>query len=110
MRNESVKPYTVDIYIGGPVEQICQILQDYVVENPFCFSVKPIEFIYHLGRESGAQITLINYARFPQEPPTLLRHEALVVGEHLLVKLGQGSFSAVGPDWSDWVSRRPQDG
>ena len=72
---KSVETITAKIYLGlrekyskkiHTIEELKDLLQDYVDKTGFCVTVTPTNFIYTDGREPGAIIGLINYPRFPK--------------------------------------------
>ncbi|MEK6817195.1 MAG: hypothetical protein AABX80_00165 [Nanoarchaeota archaeon] len=72
---KSVETITAKIYLGlrekyskkiHTIEELKDLLQDYVDKTSFCVTVTPTTFVYKNGRERGAIIGLINYPRFPK--------------------------------------------
>ncbi|MDP2672885.1 MAG: hypothetical protein Q8O84_03680 [Nanoarchaeota archaeon] len=72
---KSVETITAKIYLGlkegytnkiHTINEVKNLLQDYVDETSFCVTITPTTFIYKNGRENGAIIGLINYPRFPK--------------------------------------------
>ena len=101
-------PWAVTLYIGGSVEIAKDALAQEAALRGACWSVEPTEFIYSGGREQGVIVRQIAYARFPQSAEAAER-DMLRVGHLLMERLGQGSFSVVGPLTSTFVSRRKGD-
>lgn len=95
-----------DIFIAGDVEQAKQVCREYCFDAGLCVTVKPVTYIYTGGEESGVRVGLINYPRFPSTEGEL-RVKARDLAETLMRRLCQHSFSIVGPDRTDWYSRRP---
>lgn len=95
-----------DILIAGDLAVARQACREHCIEVRSCVSVEPIDVVYCGGMESGVRVGLINYPRYPT---TLmdLRDEAMALGERLLHALCQNSFSLVGPETTEWVSRHP---
>ena len=93
-----------DIYIAGDITLIKHYCAEYCMSG-LCVSVFECEYIYTGGRESGAKITLINYARFPKTQDGITQ-TAKSIGHFLCVKLHQSSFSVVTPLDSFFISRR----
>jgi len=96
--------HDVSIYIAGPLADIERACQVYC-EQGLCVTVSPTEFIYTYGRESGARVGLINYARFPLDAQALEDH-AHALAVTLMRKLSQRSCSVVTPDRSYFVTRK----
>jgi len=103
------KTYWCKIYIAGPIAEIEQICRSWCMKGA-CVTVTPTNYIYTMGEESGAEIGLINYPRFPKKIPkaTLLR-EAVELGEEICAKCYQGSFTIMTPDNTYFYSRRKGD-
>jgi hypothetical protein len=95
-----------DIFIAGDLEQAKQVCREYCFEVGLCVTVEPVTYIYTGGEEVGVRVGLINYPRFPAEIGEIKgKAEALAV--RLMVRLCQHSYSIVGPEETEWVSRRP---
>src|SRR3989344_401763 len=71
---KNVETITAKIYLGlregytdkvYSIDEVKDLLQDYVNEVGLCVTVSPTTFIYKDGREEGVIIGLINYPRFP---------------------------------------------
>ena len=86
------KSITLTIYIGGDLRTITETCREYCTENPFCVSIKPCDFAYKYGLESGAEITLINYPRFPRNWDELYE-KAEQLGYKIADRASQGSFT-----------------
>jgi len=99
--------YSVTIYIAGPIDQIKQQCRKYC-EKGLCVTVTPTDYIYTMGEESGAMIGLINYPRFPKDTADIYE-EGVKLGEELMFKCHQGSFTIVTPTTSYFFSRRAKD-
>jgi hypothetical protein len=97
-----------DIYIAGDVETARAICRKYCFDVSLCVTVEPVAFVYKGGEESGVRIGLINYPRFPKSKEGL-RSQAIELADLLMSGLYQMSYSVVGPDQTEWFSRRPED-
>lgn len=100
--------YWAKIYIAGPVDQIEQVCREYCTEVGLCVTVTPTKFIYKYGEETGVEVGLINYPRFPASPDEIDR-KAMELGELILQRTYQGSFSLMTPTQTTFVTRRPRD-
>lgn len=100
--------WSVTLYIGGSVDEIKSLLARRAAVRGACWSVEPTEFIYSGGREAGAIVRQIAYARFPGSAEQALE-DMLALGKWLMHETGQGSFSVLGPTESVFVSRRKGD-
>ncbi len=104
MKRLTVKTFTADIYIAGDIARIREICGEYC-ESGFCVSIKPCEWVYTHGRETGAVVGLINYPRFPREFKEI-KERAFELAEILIKGAHQGSCSIVFPDETTFISRR----
>lgn len=94
-----------EIYMAGDISDAKRFLTKLAATQGACWSVEPTEFIYSGGRELGFVVRIINYPRFPKTIDTLEK-DAITVAEQLMLELGQGSCSVVGPDTTVWLNRR----
>jgi hypothetical protein len=95
-----------DIFMAGDIAQAKQVCREYCFEIGLCVTIEPTTYIYTGGQEEGFRVGLINYPRFPASPEAL-RETAAFLAERLLDRLCQHSFSIVGPNETEWFSRRP---
>lgn len=103
------KTYWAKIYIAGPIAEIEQVCREYVMKGA-CVTVTPTNYIYTMGEESGAEIELINYPRFPKDYPRIeLLEEAVELGNAICSKCFQGSFTIMTPMDTFFFSRRKGD-
>lgn len=94
------------IFIAGDVDQAKQVCREFCLARGFCVTVEPVTYIYTGGEEAGVRVGIINYPRFPLEKAELAaRTKALA--NSLMERLCQHSYSIVGPDETEWFSRRP---
>jgi len=98
-----------EIYMAGDINDAKRFLTKLAAEQGACWSVDPTEFIYSGGRELGFVVRIINYPRFP-ESVDKLQKSAITLATDLMLSLGQGSCSIVGPKDTIWLNRRKQDG
>lgn len=71
-------------------------LQEYCNDVGLGLTLKDVEFIYTGGSETGIEVGLINYARFPSNPREIKQH-AITIAEHLMKALSQHRVSVVTP-------------
>lgn len=95
-----------DIFIAGDIAQAKQVCREFCMEG-LCVTVEPVDFIYTGGQETGVRVGLINYPRFPSSID-VLGVKARRLGDMLMERLCQHSFSIEGPGETIWVSRRPE--
>lgn len=106
MKIETTDSMRFDIFIAGDCDQAKQVCREHCMAVGLCVTVEPVAYIYTGGEESGVRVDLINYARFPSTHDELLaKAQALAV--LLMERLCQHSFSIVGPNLTEWHSRRP---
>ena len=103
------KTYWVKIYIAGPIWLIEQVCREYVLKGG-CVTITPTNYIYTMGEESGAEISLINYPRYPKDNPQEdLLLEAIELGGLICERCAQGSFTVMTPHDTHFFSRRKGD-
>lgn len=95
-----------DIFIAGDLDQAKQVCREHCFEVGLCVTVAPTTYIYTGGEEEGVRVGLINYPRFPTSHDEL-REKARALADRLMRRLCQHSYSIVGPDETEWFSRRP---
>jgi len=107
MNRTEVPTYRADILVAGNRADAERLCRQHCMEVGLCVTVEAAEFIYTGGQESGVRVGLINYARFPADPPDIFaKAEALAV--KLIDGLCQHSASVVADDRTVWLSRRPE--
>jgi len=97
---------TFEIFMAGDLAQAKQACREFCFDNGFCVTITPTDFIYTGGEESGFKVGIINYPRFPCSEREL-REKAFALGDLLMRRLCQHSYTVVGPNDTDWFSRRP---
>lgn len=95
-----------DIFIAGDLAEAKQFCREYCYEFGLCVTVEPVTYIYTGGEEEGVRVGLINYPRFPASAAEIAE-KAKNLADLLMVRLCQHSYSIVGPDETEWFSRRP---
>jgi hypothetical protein len=96
-----------DIFIAGDIDQAKQICREWCLKVGACVTVEPVSYIYTGGEEAGVRIGIINYPRFPSAQEDL-NSKARSLASALLHGLHQLSCSIVGPNKTEWISRRPE--
>ena len=107
MIEETCPNHTHRIWIAGDYGVAKQACRKFALQG-LCVAVQPADYIYTMGAESGACVTLINYPRFPASKAEIEK-AAFALGKYLCAELAQGSFTVEGPDQMRWFSRRQQD-
>lgn len=95
-----------DIFIAGDHAQAKHICRNFCMEIGLCVTVERVDYIYTGGEEAGVRVGLINYPRFPVDQLELA-NKAYQLAHKLMLGLCQHSFSIVGPEKTEWFSRRP---
>lgn len=95
-----------EIFMAGDVQDAKRYLAKRAATAGACWSVDATEFVYSGGRELGFVVRSINYPRFPKTVDKL-EEDAIVLARELMLELGQGSCSIVGPQETVWLNRRP---
>jgi hypothetical protein len=96
-----------DIFIAGDLNQAKQTCRSECFSRGLCVTVEPVTYIYTGGEEQGVRVGLINYPRFPSDFEALQRR-ARELAHQLMHDLYQHSYSIVGPEETEWFSRRPE--
>lgn len=107
MIEKKVTTVHASIFIAGDYNQAKQICREYC-DSGACVSLSKVDYIYKYGEESGLEVKIINYPRFPKSKSEI-KAKAMTLGMNLLTGLSQGSFSIVFDDKTVFVSRREQD-
>lgn len=102
MKQTTVPTHNVDIFIAGSLEKIEQVCREYCMVG-LCVTVSPVSFVFTYGKETGAKIGLINYARFPMTPEQINDH-ARSLAELLAERCCQRSCSIVTPTETTWLT------
>lgn len=107
MQDLSASTLRFDIFIAGDLEQAKQACREYCFDVGLCVTVEPVSYIYTGGEEAGVRVGLINYPRFPAFHDEI-REKARGLADMLMRRLCQHSYSIVGPNETEWYSRRPE--
>ncbi len=102
MQNLNTNTYQVDIHITGNLIDIQRICQEHCMKGG-CVNVMPTDFIFTGGKESGAKIGLINYARFPSTDEEI-KDDGMKLAKKLLIGCYQRSCSIVTPTTTYFLS------
>ena len=105
---KQARSFPVTIFMGGKYHKAIKVLKKYCDEVGYCVTLKTTHYIYKDGNEYGIEVGLINYPRFPADPPSIV-NKAREIAELLRVELKQESFSIQTPDDTIWVSYRKGD-
>jgi ferredoxin len=106
MKIEQAPTYWARIYIAGDLATIKQVCREHCMAVGLCVTVDPTTYVYTGGEEAGAVVGLINYPRFPASPEEIFL-KARELGEKIMERCCQHSFSIMAPDETVWFSRRP---
>lgn len=83
------------IFIAGPVDQIEQVCREYVLTG-LCVNIKQNKYIYTHGEETGVEIELINYPKYPAEFE-MIEAKAFGLAKSIMNKICCGSFTIMTP-------------
>lgn len=100
--------FPVTIYMAGRYSKAIKAVEKYCNEVGLCVTIKSTLYVYTGGQESGIEVGLINYPRFPSDPATIIE-KAIEIAERLRVELDQESFSIQTPHDTIWYSYRKGD-
>lgn len=96
-----------DIFIAGDYHLAKKVCREWALEVGACVTVERVDYVYTGGEEAGVRIGLINYPRFPTACEEL-KEKTRDIAHRLMIGLSQLSYSIVGPEETEWVSRRPE--
>ncbi|HEY6436704.1 MAG TPA: hypothetical protein VIY47_08940 [Ignavibacteriaceae bacterium] len=91
--------------MSGPIEVAKHIMRRECLREGLCVTINPTSFIYKGGEETGFEIGLINYPRFPVSQEDLI-NRARELMHILLDETYQESALMMTPDLTEWVSKR----
>lgn len=93
MKSYSGDSYWVKIYIAGPLHEIEQICRKYVLTGN-CVNIKENKYIYTHGEETGVEIELINYPKYPQGPIQIW-NDARNLAHIIMEEICAGSYTVM---------------
>lgn len=105
--SKSCRSYTVDVFVSGDYSAIKLEVSKFVLRG-LCVSVSPVDYLYTMGIEAGARVTLLNYPRYEVNPDEVLSL-AVLLGERVTRCTCQGSYLVVAPEETFFYSRRASD-
>ena len=116
MNTTRCSTFWAKIYMAGDLNTIEQVCREWCMKGA-CVTVTPTNYIYTMGEESGAEIGFIHYPRFAKDQTKVATMEtkkqilesAEELGQELLEKCYQGSFTIMTPDDTFFFSRRSGD-
>lgn len=106
MITKTATAFVFQIFMAGDIGTAKQVCRDFCFEQGFCVTVSPTTYTYTGGEEEGFVVGAINYARFPNDEAGI-EGKMMELGQLLLERCCQHSFTLFGPQSSVWVSRRP---
>lgn len=96
MKTFTDKSYWVKLYVGGPLTFIEQCCREHVLSG-LCVTIKENKYIYTMGEETGVEIEFINYPKYPDSPESIW-DSAMTLGQTIVERCHQGSFTIMDPD------------
>lgn len=103
---KQVPTYTVQLYIGGNIEEAKRQLNMICYLEGLCVTIEPTTFIYTGGTEQGMVIGFVNYPRFPKTPETIW-NLAVEIAHILIPALNQKTALLVAMDRTAWIPIDP---
>ena len=95
------------IFIAGPLDIIEQVCREYVFHVGLCVTVTPTKYIYTGGEETGVEIGLINYPRFPSTHDEI-KERAISLAHKIMNETHQGSYTVMTSKTTYYYSRRDE--
>lgn len=96
--------YQCSIYIAGNMNTIEETCPEFC-ERGACVSIQPTTFVYTTGREFGAEIKFISYARFPKGRDKW-NEDAIELAKLLIEKCHQHSCTVIDDQKSIMLTRK----
>lgn len=96
--------FSFKIHMAGNAEDAIRVCRKFCLSGA-CVQVWPCQYVYTGGLEDGFIVSLMNYARFPQDKETL-GYKAIELAGQLAHELCQASFSIEGPDESAYYENK----
>lgn len=97
----------IDIFMAGDIAKAKEVCREFCYSVGLCVHVEPVDYIYTGGEQAGFKVGLINYPRFEKDE-TEIWELARQLSMDLLYRLWQESYSIVGPERTEWYSRRAE--
>lgn len=104
---QKVEPtFKATIYMAGDIQTVKNECRKFCYEHGLCVTIKPCDFVYTGGAESGVEVGLINYPRFPVDRLSI-RKRAHSLAIHLIEKCSQHTATVVDDEETSWFTRNP---
>lgn len=100
---KSIKRAKLTIFIAGNKNTIEETCAEYC-ESGACVSIQETSFVYTAGREFGAAISIISYARFPKDYCEL-KSNTIKLATLLIERCHQHSCTILTDDESIMITR-----
>ena len=94
------------IYIAGPLDEIEQVCRFFALEGA-CVTVTPTRYIYTGGEETGVEVGMINYPRFPMTQRDMTER-AVELGKKIMIRCHQLTFTVMTPENTTYYSRKEE--
>ena len=106
MIEKTTNTFWATIEIAGDINVAKQICREFCWEG-CCVNLKPVDYIYTGGQESGVSITFVNYPRFPKTDDEIVNQ-----AKRLAIKLKDGlcqwSYMIITPNETIWATDREE--
>lgn len=90
------------ICVSGPANEIEQSCRKFCLAIGLCVTVTPTKFIFSGGEETGVEIGLLNYPRFPKDGEEI-DQLAISLATLILERTFQRTALVVTPDQTTWI-------
>lgn len=104
METKSVPTYRVTIFMAGDIAVGRQVCREECLREGLCVTIRECDYVFTGGMESGFEIGLLNYPRFPSSLD-YIRSRAFKLADKLLERCCQHSYLIVDHETTDWVSK-----
>ena len=108
MITKQAPSYHISIYCTGEKVALYAAIQSVCDSIGLCVSIFPCDYLFTGGMESGYEIRLINYPRFPSTKEAI-KAKAMQVVEAIFTVNPKGSLTMVDPWDSVYMSERDCD-
>jgi len=105
MNEKTVETLVFRIFLAGDYNDVITLCRNICNKEPICVSVKRTDYVYTNGMESGVEVTVLNYPRFPSDFNSL-NERSNKIARQLMRGLFQSSVMVVGPEKTTWFTTR----
>ena len=106
-KTASVATVRITINMAGSVDTARETCRQFCFDEKWCVTVKECDYVYTGGMESGFEIGIVNYPRFPSTYEEL-HEKAERLAVRLMAACCQWSALIVDASGTKWLSRKPE--